>query len=108
MAVTGCCHDVRNGLGVVEGLATAVALRDARREESTEAIREQADEMTTLIEDAEAIAATLGGDPDVDRVDLAPIVVDACERVAETFGADVSVDAPETAFVQGTSHSGRS
>jgi len=94
-------HDIRNGLSVVEGFATAVEDGDARREASAEAIREQVAEMTTLVENAEAIAATLDDDPEFDRVDLAPIVAEACERVADTFDADVVVDAPETATVQG-------
>ncbi|WP_435178279.1 ATP-binding protein [Halorussus sp. AFM4] len=94
-------HDVKNHVSaivvhadVVRGESDSDAVAD-----SATVIREQADEITAVVENAGAVAEALSEDGDVGRVDLAAVVADAAEQVADRFGVTVATDLPDRAPV---------
>ncbi|UPV99705.1 ATP-binding protein [Halorussus gelatinilyticus] len=94
-------HAARNHVSAILAHAD-IARRETDDEDVSNAassVREQAHEITDLVENAGAIAETVSGDGNVGRIDLAAVAAEEAQRVAETFDATVRTDLPERAPV---------
>jgi signal transduction histidine kinase len=97
-------HDLRNDLSVIQGHADLIETDTGSRDTDTESdsasvIAEKADEALTRIETTDAIAKTLIGDPDLDRVDLGLITAEIATRLENTYDLSVTTDIPDHGFV---------
>lgn len=96
-------HDLRNGIQVVDTYADLIKTEtdstDGEVSDHAETIRKQTDRVVDLIDNTEAVTETLAGDPDLERIDLAPIAAESAARVADAFDATVSTELPESAPV---------
>ncbi|MBX0322944.1 ATP-binding protein [Halomicroarcula sp. F13] len=94
-------HDITNGLTVVDGRAAMLAAdaEDESRRTAARAIREQVEEMSQLVDNAGAVAATLSSGPTVQQRDLVGVVEGVVERTRTTYDATISLDTPDRATV---------
>nr|WP_284011308.1 ATP-binding protein [Halomicroarcula sp. YJ-61-S] len=93
-------HDLRNDLNVIHGHADLLAQRETGPDPGDPTVvREKSMEALTRIETSRAIADTLLSDPDLDAVDVVPIVHEITEQFDEAFRATVTSDLPERAVV---------
>lgn len=94
-------HDVRNGVSVIFAHADLIEREsdDEAVVESVSSIREQAHEMTALIDSTGAIAETVSEESDFGRIDVVSVTEEVAAQVDETFDATVETDLPERAPV---------
>jgi len=95
-------HDLQNDLSVIQGHADLLveSLGDATAGGGDpEVIADKTGEAITRIETSRVISDTLVGDPDLEPVDLVPIVTELAARTEDTFGVPVATDLPAEAFV---------
>ncbi|MFC7078698.1 ATP-binding protein [Haloarcula halophila] len=94
-------HDLRNDLNVIHGHADLLADADRNTNEPGDPaiVREKSMEALTRIETSRAIASTLLHDPELDPVDVVPIVREITTQFDDAFQATVTVDLPESAVV---------
>lgn len=94
-------HDLRNDLNVIRGhadlLADSAADADAGPGDPA-TVAAKTEEALSRIETSRVIADTLVGDPDLEPVDLVPVVAEMVARIDHTFDASVEVDLPERAM----------
>jgi len=97
-------HDLRNDLNLIRGHAELLADADVEADAGTDGgdssiVVRKADEALTRIETSRVISDTLVGEPDLEAVDLVPVVAELAVRVDETYPVTVTTDLPEKAFV---------
>jgi len=95
-------HNVRNELSVINGYAEMLAADlDGDTASKADRIVETADRLLDLTESAREIEANRNQSPDVEPVDLVPIVEESVRQLRERYpDASVTVESPETAVVQ--------
>ncbi len=95
-------HNVRNELSVINGYAEMLAADlDGDAASKANRIVETADRLLDLTESAREIEANRNQSPDVEPVDLVPIVEESVRQLRERYpDASVTVESPETAVVQ--------
>lgn len=94
-------HDIANGLVVIDGRATILE-RNAESETTlaaAEAIHEQVTELDRLVDNAGAVAETLGSDPEFEPVDIVAIAETVIQRIERTHNVDIDLQAPASAMV---------
>lgn len=92
-------HDIANGLVVIDGRAT-ILHRNADSETvqtAADAISEQVTELDTLVDNAGAVAETLGSDPAFEPTDIVPIAETVIQRVEQTHTVAIALQAPDSA-----------
>lgn len=97
-------HDLRNDLSVIQGHADLIGTGAGSAESETELdhpsiIAAKTEEALTRIETTGAVAKTLIGDADFERVDLAAITVEMATRLEDTRDCPSTVDVPDRAPV---------
>lgn len=94
-------HDVRNHMSAIIVHADIVETEtdDEAVADSAAVVREQADEVTELVERAGAIAAAVSENDDVGCVDLAAVVGEVVDQVAATYDVEIRTDLPDAAPV---------
>lgn len=97
-------HDIRNDLTVIQMHVDLLdtdppADGDDPGHDSVSIIDEKIDEALTRIETSRAIADTLIGETDLERVDLVSITEEITTKAERVFEATISVDLPEQAPV---------
>ena len=94
-------HDLRNDLNVIHGHADLLGDRadDSETPGDPAVVREKSMEALTRIETSRAIADTLLQDPDLDAVDVVPIVREITTQFDDAFQATVTNDLPAEAVV---------
>ncbi len=95
-------HNVRNELSVINGYAEMLATElDGEAASRATQIVETADRLLDLSESAREIEANRDQSPDVEPVDLVPIVDESVRQLRERYpDASVTVDSPETAVAR--------
>ena len=93
-------HDLRNDLNVIQGHADLLSesAGDIDAGDPT-VVAEKTDEALDRIETSRVIADTLVGDPELEPVDLVPVVSEMAARVSDTAATTVETDLPDTAVV---------
>lgn len=92
-------HDIANGLVVIDGRAM-ILQRNADSETvqtAADAISEQVTELDTLVDNAGAVAETLGSDPAFEPTDIVPIAEMVIQRVEQTHTVTIALQAPDSA-----------
>jgi len=92
-------HNLRNDVGVINGYAEVLQTRLAD-EEATYArtIRETGEHLMRLSETARKLEANLDAPPDVDSIDIVPVVNRVATQIAERYpDASITVTTPESA-----------
>lgn len=94
-------HDVRNHMSAVFVHADLIDREtdDEAVADSVATIREQAHEVTDLVENTGAVVEALSEETEFGPVDLAAVAADAAAEIAERFDAAVGTDLPESAPV---------
>ncbi|MFB6197496.1 MAG: ATP-binding protein, partial [Halobacteriaceae archaeon] len=97
-------HDLRNDLNVIQGRADLIDADDGSVDsevvsDSVSIIVEKSDEALTRIENTGAVAETLTGEPELERIDLVAITAEMATRIENSYDLDVSTDLPDQAFV---------
>lgn len=94
-------HDLRNDLAVIQGEADMIdrAGGDGETDGSPETVLEKTNEALERIETSSEIVDTLVGQPDLEPVDLVPIVGDLAVRLEDAHRVDVTTDLPAEATV---------
>lgn len=95
-------HDLRNDLNVIQGHAELLVTADDLGDGTTgdpSVIAGKTDEALSRIKTSRVIADTLVGNPDLESVDLVPVVIEMAARVDDTFDATVTTDLPDRAVV---------
>jgi signal transduction histidine kinase len=93
-------HDLRNDLNVIQGHADLLSesAADVDAGDPT-VIAEKTDEALSRIETSRVIADTLVGDPELEPVDLVPVVAEMAARVSNAASVAVETDLPDSAVV---------
>ena len=100
-------HDLRNDLSTIQMYASldddgGDAPSSGRPDHERAAVVEsKAEEALARIETSRSITETLVGDPELDAVELAPIVEDLAARVEDSFGVRVETDVSDDGLVRG-------
>jgi len=100
-------HDLRNDLSTIKMYASldddgGDAPSDGRPDHESAAVVEgKAEEALARIETSRSITETLVGDPELDAVELAPMVEDLAARVEDSFGVRVETDVSDDGLVRG-------
>jgi signal transduction histidine kinase len=93
-------HDLRNDLNVIQGHADLLSESAADVGAGDPAVvAEKTDEALSRIETSKVIADTLIGDPDLEPIDLVPVVAEMAARISNTVAATVETDLPDSAVV---------
>lgn len=95
-------HDLRNDLNLIQGHADLLAESSGATEPTDgdpEIIAEKADEALTRIETSRVISDTLIGQPDLEPLDLVPIVAELAAHIRDAYRVTVTTDLPEEAYV---------
>ena len=93
-------HDLRNDLNVIQGHADLLSESAADVGAGDPAVvAEKTDEALSRIETSRVIADTLIGDPDLEPIDLVPVVAEMAARISNTVAATVETDLPDSAVV---------
>jgi len=93
-------HDIANGLVVIDGRATIIQ-RNADSEvaqTAADAIHEQVTELDTLVDNAGAVAETLGSDPAFEPTDIVAIAETVIQRIEQTHTVAIELQAPDSAM----------
>jgi signal transduction histidine kinase len=90
-------HDLRNDLNVIYGHADVIATETGS--DGASIIVEQTDEALARIETTGAIAETLIGEPDLERIDLVAVTTEMAASVEDAFPVTVTADLPDRATV---------
>jgi PAS domain S-box-containing protein len=95
-------HNVRNELSVINGYAEMLAADlDGEAASKADRIVDTADRLLNLSESAREIEASRDQSPDLEPVDLVPIVESSVQQLRERYpDASVAVDIPETAVAR--------
>ncbi|MFB6297605.1 MAG: ATP-binding protein [Salinirussus sp.] len=95
-------HNVRNELGVINGYAEMLAADlDGDAAAKADRIVETADRLLDLSESAREIEANRDQSPDLEPLDVVPIVDDSVRQLRERYpDASVAVESPETAVAE--------
>ncbi|MFD1640523.1 ATP-binding protein [Halohasta litorea] len=95
-------HDLRNDLSAIYGYATHIGdqptAADSDRDPA-EIIARNADEALVRIDTSHAITETLLDDPELEAVDLVPVVTEFADRIQDSFAVSVTTDLPAEAVV---------
>jgi len=95
-------HDLRNDLAAIQGYADSLdgstTDTESGRDPAT-IIARNADEALIRIETSRAITETLLDDPELEAVDLVPIVTEFADRIGDSFAVSVTTDLPTEAVV---------
>jgi hypothetical protein len=93
-------HDLRNDLNVIRGHADLLAesATDGGAGDPT-VVADKTEEALSRIETSRVIADTLVGDPELEPVDVVPVIAEMAGRIDDTFPAIVTTDLPESAVV---------
>jgi signal transduction histidine kinase len=93
-------HDLRNDLNVIQGHADLLSESAADVGAGDPAVvAEKTEEALSRIETSKVIADTLIGDPDLEPIDLVPVVAEMAARISNTVAATVETDLPDSAVV---------
>ena len=93
-------HDLRNDLNVIRGHADLLSESAGDVGAGDPAVvAEKTDEALSRIETSKVIADTLIGDPELEPVDLVPVVTEMAARVSDTTTATVETELPDSAVV---------
>ena len=92
-------HDLRNDLNVIRGHADRLSESVDEVDGDPDLVADKTEEALSRIETSGVIADTLVGDPDLEPVDLVPVITELAARVSTAFGATVETDLPESAVV---------
>ena len=95
-------HNVRNELNVINGYAEMLATDlDGDAASKADQIVKTSNRMLNLSESAREIEANRNQSPDLEPVDLVPIVEESVQQLRERYpDASVTVDSPETAVAK--------
>ena len=95
-------HNVRNELTVIRGRAEMLAAElDGDAESNVETIIRAADRLLDITESARQIELNRERSPELEPVDIAPLVADSVSRLKEAYpNAVVSAEIPETAVAE--------
>ena len=98
-------HNVRNELNVINGYAELLATElDGDAASKATRIVETADRLISLSESAREIEANRDQSPNLEPVDVVPIIDETVRKLQERYpDASVAVDAPETAIAEALS-----
>jgi len=93
-------HDLRNDLNVIQGHADLLSesAADVGAGDPT-VVADKTEEALSRIETSKVIADTLIGDPDLEPIDLVPVVAEMASRISNTVAATVETDLPDSAVV---------
>ncbi|MDQ2073545.1 ATP-binding protein [Haloarcula sp. NS06] len=94
-------HDISNGLVVIDGRTTIIR-RNADSETvqtAADAIHEQVTELDSLVDNAGAVAETLGSDPAFEPTDIVGIAEAVIRRIEQTHSIAIEHRAPDSAMV---------
>lgn len=96
-------HNVRNELTVIDGRARMLAAElDGDAGSNADTIVRAADRLLDVTESARRIETNREASPELERIDLVPIVTDSIARLEERYPeASVTTELPETAVVRG-------
>ena len=93
-------HDLRNDLNVIQGHADLLSESAADVGAGDPAVvADKTEEALSRIETSKVIADTLIGDPDLEPIDLVPVVAEMASRISNTVAATVETDLPDSAVV---------
>jgi signal transduction histidine kinase len=92
-------HDLRNDLTVIRGHADLLSESADEVDGDPEIVTDKTNEALSRIETSKVIADTLVGDPDLEPVDIVPVITELAARVGNAFGATVETDLPKSAVV---------
>lgn len=97
-------HDLRNDLSVIKARADLISADASSNETETAAenpsiIAEKADEALARLETTGAVAETLVGEPDLERIYLAAITAEIATRIENTYDIPVTTALPDHAPV---------
>ena len=93
-------HDLRNDLNVIQGHADLLSESAADVGAGDPAVvADKTEEALSRIETSKVIADTLIGDPDLEPIDLVPVVAEMAARISNTVAATVETDLPDSAVV---------
>lgn len=95
-------HDLRNDLTAIQGYADYLdqSTTDPESGRNPAAIiARNADEALIRIDTSRAITETLLDDPELEAVDLVPIVTEFADRIGDSFAVSVTTDLPTEAVV---------
>lgn len=95
-------HDLRNDLNVIHGHADLLDAQMNSVDAETEnlsVITEKTEEALTRIETTGAVAKTLTGEPELERVDLVTITTEMATQARNTYDVTVTTSLPDQALV---------
>ncbi|EMA10952.1 hypothetical protein SAMN05443574_102169 [Haloarcula vallismortis] len=94
-------HDIANGLVVIDGRATIIQRNADSKvvQTAADAIYEQVTELDSLVNNAGAIAETLGTDPSFEPTDIVEIAETVIQRIEQTHTIAIDLQAPDSAVV---------
>jgi signal transduction histidine kinase len=93
-------HDIANGLVVIDGRAT-ILQRNADSETvqtAADAIHEQVTELESLVDNAGAVAETLGTDPEYKPTDIVAITETVTRGIEQTHNVEIERRTPDSAM----------
>ncbi|ELZ09944.1 integral membrane sensor signal transduction histidine kinase [Halovivax asiaticus JCM 14624] len=100
-------HEVLNTAAIVDGYATRLLddgeTLDADEQEWARVIHEEADDLTTVIDDVRVLLRTASGDHELHPVELTSILRDEVASLERATDATVETDLPPSAYVRGDS-----
>ncbi|MDS0219934.1 ATP-binding protein [Haloarcula sp. S1AR25-5A] len=94
-------HDIANGLVVIDGRAT-ILQRNAESEmvqTAADAIHEQVSTLESLVDNAGAVAETLGTDPEYKPTDIVAIAETVARGIEQTHNVEIELRGPDRAMV---------
>lgn len=98
-------HEVLNTAAIVDGYATRLLddgeTLDADEQEWVQVIHEEADDLTTVIDDVRVLLRTASGDHELHPVELTSVLQDEVASLERAADATVETDLPDPVYVRG-------
>ncbi|WP_148680380.1 sensor histidine kinase [Halovivax ruber] len=100
-------HEVLNTAAIVDGYATRLLddgeTLDADEQEWAQVIHEEADDLSTVIDDVRVLLRTASGDHELHPVDLTSVLEDEVASLERATDATVETNLPASVYVRGDS-----